>query len=84
MQRACIGTLLGLELRGERLSLTPRLPKHWPGFEIALRLAGQAFILRFGEPPAAAGEAAATHRLGVGEWMDWRRLPQGAVVQVRR
>ena len=33
LHRAAVETLLGLAVRGERLSLTPRVPAHWPGFD---------------------------------------------------
>ena len=79
MHRASVETLLGLRVQGERLSLTPRVPAAWPGFEIALRLGEVRLTLQHGEPP---GGATPTHRIGVGEWMAWRRLPAGAVVRV--
>ena len=78
LQRAAVETLLGLAVRGDQLALTPRVPADWPGFEIALRLAGKRFTLRYGE----AGTAPATHRVAVGEWVIWRMWPDGAIVQV--
>jgi cyclic beta-1,2-glucan synthetase len=83
MHRACVETLLGLRVQGDRLSLTPRLPKQWPGFELSLRLAGTDFRLRYGTTGGDEGDDdAATHRIETGEWIDWRRLPPGAVVSV--
>ncbi len=79
LHRAAVETLLGLAVRGDRLSLTPRVPAHWPGFEVMLKLNGRELTLQYGEPPAPA--AAPTHRIGVGEWIVWRTLPQGAVVR---
>jgi cyclic beta-1,2-glucan synthetase len=78
LQRAAVETLLGLSVRGDQLALTPRVPAHWPGFEIALRLAGKRFTLRFGE----AGTAPATQRAAIGEWVIWRMWPQDAIVQI--
>ncbi|WGT63739.1 hypothetical protein [Variovorax paradoxus] len=77
--RASVETLLGLCVKGRMLSLTPRVPAHWPGFEIALRLGEQRLVLQW-----APGEedAAPTHRLLAGEWLDWRSLPLDAVVRV--
>ncbi|MEY2409916.1 MAG: cyclic beta,2-glucan synthetase, partial [Verrucomicrobiota bacterium] len=37
LYRLIIETLLGLEVRGEKLRLTPRLPPGWPGCEITYR-----------------------------------------------
>ena len=38
LHRAAIETLLGLSVRQGVLSLSPRLPAHWPSFELTLRL----------------------------------------------
>lgn len=78
LHRAAVETLLGLSVRGDQLSLTPRVPAHWPGFEITLRLAGREFRLRHGELEGAEP----THRVAVGEWIIWRQLPDGAVLRV--
>ena len=40
LYRAGLETLLGLSVRQGELSLMPRVPSHWPSFEINLRLAG--------------------------------------------
>ncbi|MGF6346825.1 GH36-type glycosyl hydrolase domain-containing protein [Variovorax sp. W2I14] len=79
LHRASVETLLGLCVKGRMLSLTPRVPAHWPGFEIALRLGEQRLVLQWrpGEE-----DAAPTHRLLAGEWLDWRSLPPDAVVRV--
>ncbi len=37
MYRTALESLLGLELRGQRLRLNPRLPQAWPGFELTYR-----------------------------------------------
>ena len=37
MYRAGIEWILGFQLRGSRLRLAPRIPAHWPGFEIVFR-----------------------------------------------
>ncbi|MDM0012613.1 glucoamylase family protein [Variovorax sp. J22P168] len=78
LHRAAVETLLGLSVRGDQLSLTPRVPAAWPGFEIALRLAGRRFTLRHGR----AGAEAVTHRAAIGEWVIWRQWPDGAVVEI--
>jgi cellobiose phosphorylase len=37
LYRLILETLLGLEVRGDRMKLTPRLPPNWPGCEIRYR-----------------------------------------------
>ncbi|MEJ7687212.1 MAG: hypothetical protein WKG52_09610 [Variovorax sp.] len=80
LHRAAVETLLGLAVRGDRLSMTPRVPAHWPGFEVVLKLNGRELTLQHGEPPAPA--QAPTHRVAIGEWIVWRTLPEDAVVRV--
>lgn len=79
LHRAAVETLLGLAVKGARLSLTPRVPAHWPGFEIALRLGARQLTLQWGRMDGAAEP---THRLAAGEWIDWQALPDGAVLRV--
>ena len=79
LHRAAVETLLGLRVKGRMLSLTPRVPAHWPGFEIALRLGHRRLTLQWGAPDAAATP---THHAAVGEWLDWHSLPPGAIVRV--
>ncbi|MDM0090377.1 MULTISPECIES: glucoamylase family protein [unclassified Variovorax] len=66
LHRAAIETLLGLVVRGDRLSVTPRVPAQWPGFEMVLRLDGRVITLQYGEA-RTRGVA-----LAAGEWIDWR------------
>ncbi|WPH21865.1 GH36-type glycosyl hydrolase domain-containing protein [Variovorax paradoxus] len=80
LHRAAVETLLGLRVRGRMLSLTPRVPAHWPGFEIALRLEQRRLTLQWGTPGAAA---TATHHAAIGEWIDWQALPADAVLRIR-
>ncbi len=37
MQRAGIESILGLVVHGDLLHVDPRIPKHWPGFDVVLR-----------------------------------------------
>jgi cyclic beta-1,2-glucan synthetase len=78
LHRAAVETLLGLTVHGDQLRLTPRVPAHWPGFEITLRLAGREFTLQYGD--TASTEP--THHVAVGEWIIWRTLPDKAVLRV--
>jgi cyclic beta-1,2-glucan synthetase len=57
--RVALETILGIELRGSRLTLRPRVAKQWPGFEVRLRYRTSAYTLRVegaGGPGAAVGE----------------------------
>ena len=88
MHRAAVETLLGLEVRGDRLRVTPRLPAHWPDFEIALRLDGRRLTVQWrrdGAPPAqdnGPSSAAPACRLAPGEWVNWHALPDAAVLRI--
>ena len=84
LHRASVETLLGLAVRGDRLCLTPRVPASWPGFEMTLRLEGRTLTLRYGETAEATSSALPAQRLAVGEWIDWRALPDGALLQIDR
>ena len=87
LHRASVETLLGLAVRGDRLCLTPRVPASWPGFEMTLRLEGRTLTLRYGETAEASGSTLPVlpvQRLAVGEWIDWRALPDGALLQIDR
>ncbi|MET3442538.1 cyclic beta-1,2-glucan synthetase [Variovorax paradoxus] len=82
LHRAAVETLLGLCVKGHMLSLTPRVPAHWPGFEIALRLGQRSLALQWGTPEAAETTDEPTHHIAVGEWIDWQALPANAVLRV--
>ncbi|RYY65866.1 MAG: hypothetical protein EOO24_54590, partial [Comamonadaceae bacterium] len=79
LYRAATETLLGLEVRGDQLSLTPRIPAHWPGFEVTLALEGHRVTLRCSRD---AIEGTAT-QLAPGEWVGWKTLANGATLQVK-
>jgi cyclic beta-1,2-glucan synthetase len=82
LHRAAVETLLGLSVKGRQLALTPHVPAHWPGFEIALRLGGRQLTLQWGEVHGVDGAAAPTHHVTAGEWIDWQALPADAVLRV--
>ena len=67
LHRAAVETLLGLVVRGDRLSITPRVPAHWPGFELVLRLDAREIMLQFGDARTRGTP------LAPGEWINWRR-----------
>jgi cyclic beta-1,2-glucan synthetase len=79
LHRAAVETLLGLNVKGRQLALTPHVPAHWPGFEIALRLGARQLTVQWGH---VEGAAAPTHHVAVGEWIDWQALPADAVLRV--
>jgi cellobiose phosphorylase len=52
MYRLLVETLLGVNLEGDRLHITPRLPRAWPGFKVHYRYRQTVYhisILRFNE-----------------------------------
>ena len=57
LYRVALESLLGLELRGNRLLLDPRLPSGWAGFELTYRRQGTTwkFIVGRGANGQAAG-----------------------------
>ncbi len=44
--RVALETILGFELRGDRIRLEPRLPSDWPGYELTYRREGTTFDIR--------------------------------------
>jgi cyclic beta-1,2-glucan synthetase len=79
LHRAAVETLLGLNVKGKQLSMTPHVPAHWPGFEIALRLGACEFTLQWGD---MEGASTPTHQLAAGDWIDWHTLPPNSTVRV--
>jgi cyclic beta-1,2-glucan synthetase len=50
---------------------------------MTLTLRGRTITLRHGTPPAASAPPRdPTHHAAVGEWIDWRTLPDGALLQI--
>jgi cyclic beta-1,2-glucan synthetase len=85
LHRAAVETLLGLDVRGDRLSVTPRIPAHWPGFEMTVKLGGRTVEIRCtraGTDRNADAEGGPVQQVAPGEWVDWRALPEGTVLQV--
>jgi cyclic beta-1,2-glucan synthetase len=86
LHRASIETLLGLTLRQGVLALSPRVPSHWPAFEITLRLdGGQVVRLRWQRDGVAAPVLPTDYRvLAEGETVRLSDLPAQAVLLVQR
>ena len=56
LHRAAIETLLGLSVRQGVLSLSPRLPAHWPSFELTLRLPEERVVTLRWQRAGVAGD----------------------------
>ncbi|RYF44282.1 MAG: hypothetical protein EOO25_00100 [Comamonadaceae bacterium] len=86
LHRASIETLLGLSVRQGMLSLSPRVPAHWPSFEITLRLDGDRVVTlrwqRAGEAGDNAGFAP-DRTLAEGETVVLASLPAQASLLVQ-
>ncbi|WP_443082782.1 GH36-type glycosyl hydrolase domain-containing protein [Variovorax sp. PAMC 28711] len=82
LHRAAIETLLGLEVRGDKLAVTPRIPSHWPGFEITLNLDGRTLTIRCSRDTHHGQESGATHA-APGEWVSRTALPDGGVLHLK-
>jgi cyclic beta-1,2-glucan synthetase len=50
MYRVALETILGLQIRGTKLSLQPCIPSHWPGFEITYRYRSSTYLIRVENP----------------------------------
>lgn len=79
LHRAAIGSILGLRMQADTLSVRPCLPPHWPQAELTLRREGRRlhFTLLRASTAAAREMAAAKNArlLQVGEVVPWRELP---------
>jgi cellobiose phosphorylase len=56
MYRLLIETLLGVNLEGDQLRLSPRLPKSWPGCKIHYRYRQTIYHITITRPAADSGE----------------------------
>jgi cyclic beta-1,2-glucan synthetase len=82
LYRAALETLLGLAVRPGRLSLSPRLPAHWPAVEIRLKLQGRDITVHWQRDHHAEAPLKVDQVLGWGEWVAFDTLPQPAVLLV--
>jgi len=84
LHRAALETLLGLRVQQGELSLTPRVPAHWPAFDITLRLEGRVVAIRWRRADIAAGEDFKPDRvLAPGETLRLDELPEHAQLLVQ-
>ena len=82
LYRAALETLLGLAVQPGRVSLSPRLPAHWPGVEIRLKLQDHELALRW-QREASTPPPRADRLLAWGEWVQLDSLPAHAVLLVQ-
>jgi cyclic beta-1,2-glucan synthetase len=83
LYRAAVETLLGLAVRPGSLSLSPRLPAHWPAFELRLKLQGREITIHWERDPHPQTLVKADRQLAWGEWLELERLPAKSVLLVR-
>jgi cyclic beta-1,2-glucan synthetase len=80
MHRAAIEHLFGVRQHGDRLSISPCLPSHWPQAEIFLQRAGRTLrivVCRHDTVPTSAGAPAPQGpELAPGATLNWQELPQ--------
>ena len=82
LYRAGLETLLGLAVQPGRLSLSPRLPAHWPSFELRLQLQGRDITVHWQRDAAVTTPLDADRHLAWGEWTRLDALPETAVLRV--
>jgi len=84
LHRAALETLLGLTVRQGELSLSPRVPAHWPAFEITLRLDHREVTLHW-QRAGHLAEGGPRHDrvLAPGEVVLLAELPEKAYLLVR-
>ncbi|NMM05899.1 glucoamylase family protein [Polaromonas sp.] len=83
LYRAALETLLGLAVRPGRLSLSPRLPAHWPSVELRLKLQERDITVHWQRERDSRWLQEADQVLAWGEWVELDTLPQRAVLLVR-
>ena len=83
LYRAALETLLGLAVRPGRLSLSPRLPAHWPAVTLRLKLQGRDITVHWQRSASHAPHLQADRHLAWGEWVALDSLPTPAVLLVR-
>ena len=82
LYRASIETLLGLAVRPGRLSLSPRLPAHWPSVELRLKLQGHDITVHWQRKRSDIAQVLANQQLAWGEWIELEQLPPQAVLLI--
>ncbi|UUZ63062.1 hypothetical protein LP417_25480 [Polaromonas sp. P1-6] len=84
LHRAALETLLGLSMRQGELSLSPRVPAHWPSFEITLDLQERRVTIRWQRADVAVEDGFKPDRvMAPGQVVMLAELPARAVLLVR-
>jgi cyclic beta-1,2-glucan synthetase len=83
LYRAAVETLLGLQVRPGAFALSPRLPAHWPSFELRLKVQQRDLTLHWQRDLHPAGLLQPDVQVGWGEWVQIESLPARAVLLVR-
>jgi cyclic beta-1,2-glucan synthetase len=84
LHRAALETLLDLTVRQGELSLLPRVPAHWPAFEITLKLDDRVVTLRWQRAGLSTESGPRPDRvLAPGEVVLLADLPEKAYLLVR-
>ena len=65
MYRAGLEAILGLQVRGATLRVSPTIPRAWPGFEISLRHGGSRYEIAVENPHGVSEGIASTSLDGV-------------------
>ena len=82
LYRAAVETLLGLAVRPGRLSLSPRLPAHWPAVQLRLHIQGYDINIHWQRLHDTASKLNPDKLLVWGEWVALNTLPLHAVLLV--
>nr|MBA2673818.1 hypothetical protein [Ramlibacter sp.] len=82
LYRAAVETLLGLQVRPGALALSPRLPAHWPSFELRLKVQQRDITLHWERYLHPARLLQPDLQVRWGEWVALDRLPAKAVLLV--
>jgi cyclic beta-1,2-glucan synthetase len=82
LYRAAVETLLGLQVRPGALALSPRLPAHWPSFQLRLKVQQRDITLHWERDLHPARLLRPDLQVGWGEWVEFARLPPEAVLLV--
>ena len=79
LYRAAIESIVGLQVRGNRVRMNPQIPSHWPGLQVALQRGGVRHEFRVcGALDAAAiteSRALGAELLTAGEWATLQAAP---------
>ncbi|MES3001070.1 MAG: glucoamylase family protein [Pseudomonadota bacterium] len=84
LYRASLETLIGLTVRPGAIRLEPRVPSHWPRFEVVLHLGDRWVTLSWRAEGTGTGAAISGHQRQVhtGDWVELDDLPERSTIVV--